>query len=114
MNTIGIYRLQIAIISGISLVLVTYFRPYLKRIMLDRCGTQEHANFWVVFSSILLADLPLIFGKGYNPPQNEPGMLLFDATHQVRLNLLGFLLALLGIGCAVSFFALLAPSPAVN
>jgi hypothetical protein len=111
MNTITVYLLQITVTAGISLAVVAYFRPYLQSILRDLCGTDERARFWVVFSSILLVGVPLIFGLGYNPQENAPGMLFFDAASQVRANLLGFLLALLGIGFFVSFFALVAPRP---
>ena len=109
METIKIYLLQIVITGAISLSVVFYLRPHLRRILADLCGTQERAQFWVVFSSILLVGLPLIFGMGYNPLNSAPEMLFFDAASQIRINLLGFLIALLGIGFIVSFFALVAP-----
>jgi hypothetical protein len=114
MNIIWIYLLQIAITAATSVAMVAYFRPYLRRVLVDLCGTQERAQFWVVFSSILLVGVPLIFGMGYHPEEGAPGMLFFDAASQVRANLLGFLLALLGIGFFVSFFALVAPRPAAK
>ena len=111
MNGIWIYLLQLVVTGAISLALVTYFRPHLQRILVDLCGTQERAQFWVVFSSILLVGLPLIFGMGYTPIDTESGKLFYNAASQVRLNLLGFLAGLIGIGIAVSFFALVAPRP---
>jgi hypothetical protein len=85
----------------------------------DLCGTKERAQFWVVFSSVLLVGVPFMFGVGYNPLDTLPGTfqpekLFFEAAMQVRVNLLGFLLALVGIGCTVSFFALVAPRPKVQ
>jgi len=109
MNTIEVYLLQIAISAGISIAAVAYFRPHLRRILKDLCGTDERAQFWVVFSSILLVGIPLIFGLGYQPEEGSSGMLFFDAASQVRFNMVGFLLALIGIGVFVSFFALVAP-----
>ena len=109
MNAIGMYLFQIFTTIGICLAVLTYFRPYLRRILLDLCGTQERAQFWVVFSSILLAGFPLIFSLGYNPLLSETGMQFFDAANQVRINLLALLFAFLGIGCMISFFALVAP-----
>lgn len=109
MNTIEVYLLQIVISAGISLALVVYFRPYLRRILQDLCGTDERAQFWVVFSSILLVGVPVIFGLGYQPGEATSEMLFFDAASQVRFNLIGFLMALIGIGVFVSFFALVAP-----
>jgi len=111
METIQIYLLQIAVTIAISLAATVYLRPHLRSILADLCGTQERAQFWVVFSSILLVGLPLIFSLGYNPLNHTSALPFFDAASQVRANLLGFLLALLGIGFAVSFFALVAPRP---
>jgi len=114
METIEIYLLQIVVTGAISLAVVLYLKKHLQRILIDLCGTQERAQFWVVFSSILLVGLPLIFSMGYNPMESAPEMLFFDAASQVRFNLLGFLMALLGIGGVVSFFALVAPRPSVK
>jgi SNF family Na+-dependent transporter len=114
MNIFWIYLLQIAITAAISVMMVAYFRPHLRRVLVDLCGTQERAQFWVVFSSIVLVGVPLIFGMGYNPLESDPGRLFFDTARQVRTNLLGLLLALLGVGFTVSFFALVAPRPATK
>jgi hypothetical protein len=114
MNGIWIYLLQLVVTAGICLVVMIYFRLYLKQILVDLCGTPERAQFWVVFSSILLVGVPIIFGMGYTPQDNAPEKLFFDAASQVRVNLFGFLLALIGIGGAVSFFALVAPRPAAK
>lgn len=111
METIWIYLLQIVITGAFSLAMTGYLRPHLRRILTDLCGTQERAQFWVAFSSILLVGLPLIFSMGYNPMESSTAILFFDAASQVRINLFGFLLALLGIGFTVSFFALVAPRP---
>jgi len=109
MNAIGIYLIQLLVTISISLSAVFYFRPSLRKVLEDLCGTQDRAQFWLVFSSILLVGLPIIFGLGYNPLESEPSMLFYDAARQIRVNLLGFLLAMISIGSAVSFFALVAP-----
>jgi uncharacterized membrane protein YhaH (DUF805 family) len=114
MNTIEGYLLQFSITALISLALVLYFRPHLRLILVDLCGTSERAQFWVVFASIILVSLPLILGLGYNPQKSESLDLIFSVAHQVRNNLIGFLFALIGIGFGVSFFALVAPRPAVK
>jgi undecaprenyl pyrophosphate phosphatase UppP len=114
MNVFWTYLLQIAITAATSLAIVAYFRPHLRRVLVDLCDTEERAQFWVVFSSIILVGVPLIFGMGYNPLESDPGKLFFDAASQVRINLIGLLLALFGIGLFVSFFALVAPRPAAK
>ena len=109
MNTIAVYLIEVAATLVICLAVVMYLRPHLRRILTDLCGTDERAQFWMVFSSILLVGLPLIFGMGYNPSESTSEMMFFDITHQLRWNLLGFLFSLVVIGAVVSFFALVAP-----
>ncbi len=109
MNALLVYILQLVVTVLISLGVLLWLRPFLRRVLLDLCGTPERADFWLVFASILLVGLPLNFGLGYNPLEGEVRMRFYDAASQVRANLLGFLLALLGIGFVVSFFALVAP-----
>jgi hypothetical protein len=111
MNTIWVYLLQLLVTLSISISTLFYFRPHLRRILLDLCGTQERAEFWLVFSGILLIGLPLIFGLGFLPLESQLDLQFYEAARQLRANLLGFLLALVAIGGVVSFFALIAPRP---
>jgi hypothetical protein len=109
MNRILIYLLEVAVTLAICAAVVAYLRPYLQRILVDLCGTAERAQFWQVFATILLVGLPLIFGLGYQPESHASEQLFFEVANQLKVNLLGFLLALIAIGGVVSFFALVAP-----
>ena len=93
----------------ISLLLVGYLRPFLRKILADLCGTEDRAQFWTAFSNILLIAMPLIFALSYKPQAKNTEALFFEVTGKLSGNLGGFLLALIGIGAIVSFFALVAP-----
>jgi len=109
MNTILIYLVQLIITIAACLLLAAYIRPVLKRVLLDLCGTEERAAFWTMFSNIMLIVLPAIFGMGFRPEALGFETSFFDIAGQLRVNLLGFIISLVGIGFAVSFFALFAP-----
>ncbi|MBL8103227.1 MAG: hypothetical protein JNM02_11890 [Anaerolineales bacterium] len=109
MNTILFYLLEVILTLSISMLVFRYLRPFLNRILVDMCGTEERAQFWTVFSSIVLVGLPLLFALNYQPEATKAEELFFEITHRISGNMLGFLLALLVIGCIVSFFALVAP-----
>ncbi len=111
MNTIALYFVQIAITLVACSGVVIYLRRSLGRMLVDLCRTEERAQFWLAFSSIVLIALPLIFGMGYTPAPNGAEAAFFELAKQLKLNLFGFLLALVGIGFIVSFFALFAPRP---
>ncbi len=109
MNTILFFLLEVILTLSISMLVFRYLRPFLTRILVDLCGTEERAQFWTVFSNIILVGLPLLIALTYQPEATKSEELFFEITHRISGNMLGFLFALLGIGFIVSFFALVAP-----
>ncbi len=109
MYTILSFVIEVALTLVISVLLVRYLRPFLQRILIDLCGTEDRAQFWTVFSNILLIGLPIIFALNYKPEAKTAQALFFEVTSKLSGNLGGFLVALIGIGMIVSFFALVAP-----
>ena len=114
MDVFWFYVLQLIVTLGLSLFVYGYLRPQLRRLLIDLCGTQERAEFWVVFSGIVLVGLPLIIGVGYNPLNGDSGVWFYNAARQVRANLLGMLVVLIGMGFVVSFFTLFVPRQMVK
>lgn len=111
MNGIAEYLIQITLSAALCVGIVAYLRQSLRPILVDLCGTETRARFWVAFASILLIGLPLVFSMGYNPTASSVEAVFFEIVNQVKIDLLGFLLALMVIGAVISFFALIAPRP---
>lgn len=111
MNMIISFSIEVVITVVVCAVLVIYLRQYLYRILLDLCGNEDRANFWTVFSTILLVGIPLIFALGYRPEAATSLDLFFEIIGRLRGNLYAYLASLLVIGIIVSFFALVAPRP---
>ena len=109
MNMIFSFVIEVALTVVISGLLVRYLRPFLQKILLDLCGTEERAQFWTAFSNILLIGLPIIFALAYKPEASSPEALFFEMAGKLSGNLGGLLLALIGTGLMISFFALIAP-----
>ncbi len=103
------FILEVALTIVVSTLLVRYLRPFLRNVLIDLCGTEDRAQFWTVFSSILLIGLPVIFALNYRPEATGALALFFEVARKLSGNLGGFLVALIGIGLIVSFFALVAP-----
>ena len=112
MNSIITFLIEIFVTLGATLLITGYLRPHLKRILVDLCKTEERAQFWIVFSNILLIGLPSILALGYRPKAHGVEELFFEVIGRISGNLGGYLTALVGVGMAVSFFALVAPKPA--
>jgi len=109
MNAISVYLLQLLITTVILFLLLAYLRPHLKRVLVDLCGSEQRAQFWTVFSNIVLVTVPIIFGMGYHPKALDAQNIFFEIANQIKLNLLGFVLVLLGAGFVVVIFAMTAP-----
>jgi uncharacterized membrane protein YhaH (DUF805 family) len=109
MNTIVFFILEVTLTLAISILVFRYMRPFLIRILIDLCGTEERAQFWTVFSNIILVGLPLLISLTYQPESSQAEELFFEITHRISGNMLGFLFSLLGVGLIVSVFALVAP-----
>ncbi len=109
MSTILAFVIEVASTIVVSILLVSYLRPFLYRILTDLCGTEERARFWTVFSNILLIGFPMISALNYSPEATGTSAVFFEVARKLSGNLGGFLLALIGIGLIVSFFALVAP-----
>jgi hypothetical protein len=111
MNTILSFIIQMLLTLLLVSMIVGYLRPYLRKVLADLCGTDERAQFWTAFSNILLIGMPLIFALNYRPETRNLEDLFFEVAGKVSGNLGGLLVALIGIGFIVSFFALVAPKP---
>lgn len=106
MNTIFSFVIEVTLTLIIVALLVVYLRPFLRKILIDLCGTEDRAQFWVAFSNVLLIGLPIIFALNYRPVASSPEGLFFEIASKLSGNLGGLLLALIAIGIIVSFFAL--------
>ena len=112
MNTILYFLLQVILTLVISALIVGYLRPFLRKILIDLCGTEDRAQFWTAFSNILLIGMPIILALNYKPEAKITEQLFFEVARKLSGNLGGLLFALIGTGVIVSFFALVAPKPA--
>lgn len=113
MNLAIPYFTQLIITSIICMLLLAYFRPFLKRILVDICGTEDRASFWMAFANILILGIPILYGVGYIPYSYSIENIFFEVVLQIRANLSFFILTIIGVGMAVCLFALTTPRPQV-
>lgn len=111
MITILSFLIEVTLTLILSALLVGYLRPFLKKLLVDLCGTEDRAQFWIAFTNILLIGMPMIFALHYRPEARNAEELFFEIAGKLSSNLGGLLLALIGTGAMVSFFALVASRP---
>ena len=111
MNAIVSFLIEVAVTVIAASLIVAYFRPHLRRILVDLCGTEDRANFWTVFTNILLIGMPVVLSLNFKADAQTPEEIFFEIIGKLSGNLVGFLFALVCVGGIVSFFALFAPKP---
>jgi hypothetical protein len=109
MNMILSFAIEVGLTLILTFLLVRYLHPFLHKILLDLCGTEDRARFWTAFSNLLLIGMPLIFSLNYRPATANGEELFFEMAEKLSGNLGGLLVSLIGIGLMVSVFALFAP-----
>lgn len=109
MNPFFALTIEVSLTLLTCILITKYLRPYLKRVLIDLCRTEERAQFWAAFSNILLIGLPLIIALGFRPEAVTLEAGVFEIIGRLSGNLAGYLFAFVGIGIFVSFFALVAP-----
>jgi len=109
MNTVSAFVIEVILTFAVCTLTFRYLRPFLKNILTDLCGTEERAQFWTVFSNILLIGIPLLISLMYQPGALKADELFFELVRRTSGNLFGFMAALVCTGLMVSFFALFAP-----
>ena len=109
MNTMFAFAVEVILTFIICALTFRILRPYLNRILIDLCGTEERAQFWTVFSNIVLVGFPLLISLMYQPQALNTKELFFELTRRTSENLFGFMFALITIGFIVSIFALFTP-----
>lgn len=111
MNAIFTFLIEVATTLIAVLLITGYLRPHLKRMLVNLCGTEEGAQFWTVFSNIVLVGLPVIFSLTYRPNAKGMEKLFFEIIGRLSGNLGGYLAAIIAVGIVISFLALVAPRP---
>src|ERR1039457_4246889 len=74
-----------------ALAIVAYLRAPLYSILVELCGTRERAAFWVAFSNVTLALLPLIFAMQYTPEVKPGTSVVLEVAAQLKWALAGLL-----------------------
>jgi hypothetical protein len=67
MNTLILFALEIALCLGISFAMIWLLTPLLRDVLTDTCGTAKRAEFWVMFTQLMLIISPLLVVVFYAP-----------------------------------------------
>ncbi len=104
MNEISIFLVGVGITALTSFLIVIYFKPHLKKILLELNGDKERpANFWVAYTTIILMLVPLIFAI-WIVPEDPDRSVFFQISKQLKWSLMGLVISLVIIGIIIIRF----------
>ena len=104
MNEISIFLIGLGITALTSFLIVIYFKPHLKKILLELNGDNERpANFWVAYTTIILMLVPIIFAIWIVPDDGDVSVF-FQISKQLKWSLMGLVSSLVIIGIIITRF----------
>lgn len=99
MNTLSLFILEVVICLGISLGLILVLTPLLREVLVETCGTQKRAAFWVTFTQLMLVMSPLLIVVFFAPTNPHLQINIAREVQQTLFRaLLGDFIALASIG----------------
>lgn len=111
MSEISIFLTGLGITVLASFLIVIYFKPHLKKILLELNGDKERpANFWVAYTTIILILVPLIFAI-WIVPEDSDVSIFFQISRQLKWSLMGLVASLVIIGIIIIRFVPREPDP---
>ena len=102
MKEATVFLIDIGVVVAAALVVVAYLKSSLRKILIDLCGTEDRAGFWVAFSNVTLVLVPAIFAMHYHPVASEP--VVFQAGTQLEWAMIGLAVAVLFLGIVLGRF----------
>ncbi|MET0001353.1 MAG: hypothetical protein ABW125_18315 [Candidatus Thiodiazotropha lotti] len=102
MSAFTIFLMEVFLCLGSSSILVILLRPHLRAVLTDNCGTQERADFWVMFTQLMLVISPLLVVVFFAPTEAVSELSVANELRETLFRvLLGDFLALSAIGYVI-------------
>lgn len=94
MNPTNAFLADIGLVAAFSIGLMAYVKKHLKALLIELCGTEERASFWLAFSNVTLVLVPLIFALDYSPEFGPNRNFILEMATQLKHAIIGFVIAL--------------------
>jgi len=99
MNSLTLFMIEVLLCFGISISLIYLLKPLLRDVLVDICGTRTRADFWVMFTQLMLILSPLLIVIFFAPTQDAVDINIAEAMQDTLFrSLLGDFIALAMIG----------------
>jgi len=104
MSAHWLFLCGLAVAAGASLAVVAYLRRSLLRILVDLCGSEDRARFWLAFSNVTVTLVPLLFALHQRPSADSHAAPIFEFADQLEIALLGLVISVFVLGFVLGRF----------
>jgi hypothetical protein len=104
MNAAWLFVSGLIVTMATSALTLAYLRHSLRRILVDLCGTEDRAAFWLAFSSVTLFPIPVLFALHRHPASGSFAEAVFGIGDQLEAALLGLVVSVVALGLVLSRF----------
>ncbi len=102
MNSLSLFLLEVFICIGISFSMLYLLKPLLREILVEACGTKTRAEFWVMFTQLMLFIAPLLIVIFFAPTGEVVNINITKVIQDTLFrSLLGDFIALSMIGLVI-------------
>ena len=104
MNEVLSFSIGLGVTLLMSILVVVYLRPPLRRILIDLCETEDRADFWTAFTHVTVVLFPLLCAMFHRPTGSGGTAAFFDVSTQLRWALIGLIGSIIVIGAVIARF----------
>lgn len=94
MSLSAVFLTGIALTALAAVGLLTYVSKHLRTLLVELCGSDQRARFWLALSNISLVLVPLILALDCRPETGPDKAIVFEIAAQLKYAMAGFVVAL--------------------
>ena len=98
------FLVGLAITITLVFAVVWYLKSHLRGILIDLCGTERRADFWMAFSNVILILVPAVFAMQFHPDARENLPVVFQMVYPLKWSFMGLAISVLALGLILSRF----------
>jgi hypothetical protein len=96
------YFVSLAAALALGFGVAWYLKSHLRGILVDLCGTDQRADFWIAFSNVVLILVPAAFAMQFRPESNENVPILFQLNSQLKWVFNGLIASVMSLGAILA------------
>jgi hypothetical protein len=102
MDATTVFVIGALLILAMGWGVVGYLRRPLKRVLLEVCRNEGHAQFWSEFSTVGLGLVTAVFAVSGRPDPRPAEPAMFALADQLKSGMLGLTGAVVLLGCVLA------------